>query len=262
MSKYFQLLRYEIKTIYRDGFQLYLLAFPLVLLALSVFVFPRIFDIIGTDEAALRYTTLIMIIMLISFGTFLIGAMGSFLLLEHKDERTISTISVTPMGLSGYLRFKIIYIYVFAVISILIVLFGIKQFAADEYIIGGVSLFESIEAWHILTYALIAGMFAPTLALFQASFAKNKVEGFALMKMSSMAAMIPIIMILNTFKDGLQYVLGIFPNFWSIKGLMNELYPFESSANLPYVGYLAGGVVMSLLILVICYRMFLKKVNY
>jgi len=262
MNAYFQLFKYEIKTIYRDIFQLYLLLFPFIILIMGIFVIPLGIDALSDNQDAVKYATLIIIIILISFGTFLIGAMGSFLLLEHKDEKTINTISVTPLGISGYLKFKIIYIYFFALISILIVLGGIKYFASDRYIVNGISLFDQISYWHVITYSLVAALFAPALSLFQATFAKNKVEGFAIMKLSSMAALAPIIMVLNTFRDGLQYLLGIFPNFWSIKAILNELYPIQSNANLPYYGYLGFGVISSLLILIICYSMFKKKVEY
>lgn len=262
MNKYFVLLKYELKTIYKDVFQIFLLLFPIIIMILGAFVFPYVFKSIGENEVALRYTTLIVIIMLVSMGTFLVGAMGSFMLLEHKDEHTISTISVTPMGLSKYLRFKIIYIYIFALLNILIILFGIKIFAADEYLIGTVSLFENINTWHILSYSVVAAIFAPALALFQATYAKNKVEGFAIMKISSMAALIPIIMIFETFKNGLQYILGIFPNFWSIKALMNEFYPTNSEVNLPYYAYLLIGAAFSLFVLAICYKNFKRKVQY
>jgi len=262
MKKYFTLLRYELKTIYRDMFQVFLLLFPILLLLMSVLLFPVIFRSIGDNEAAVRYTTLIMIIMLVSFGTFLVGAMGSFLLLEHKDERTISTISVTPFGLRGYLRFKIVYIYVLAVISILIVILGTKLLAPGEYTIGGISLFDNIGLIRILAYSLVAGLFAPALALFQAAFAKNKVEGFAIMKLSGMAAMIPIIMLLETFRNGLQYLLGVFPNFWAVKAFMLELYPIGGSVDLPFYAYLGIGAVFSLLVLGLCYGVFQKKVQY
>jgi len=262
VKKYLTLFRYEVKTIYRDIFQIFLLLFPILLLLMSVLLFPAVFRSIGENEAVVRYTTLIMIIMLVSFGTFLVGAMGSFLLLEHKDEKTINTISVTPFGLKGYLLFKIVYIYVFAVISILIVILGTKLLASGEYVIAGVSLFENIDFLHILTYSLVAGLFAPALALFQAAFAKNKVEGFAIMKLSGMAAMIPVIMVLETFRNGLQYVLGIFPNFWAVKAFMLELYPVGGSADLPYYAYLGVGAVFSLVILGLCNGIFQKKVQY
>ena len=35
---------------------------------------------------------------------------GYFLLLDHKDEHTLNTIAVTPVGVSGYLKFKMVYI--------------------------------------------------------------------------------------------------------------------------------------------------------
>ena len=42
MNKYGKLLRYELKGILRDPMTLMMLAFPVLLLALSCFVFPRV----------------------------------------------------------------------------------------------------------------------------------------------------------------------------------------------------------------------------
>lgn len=262
MRKYFLLMRYELKTIVRDPFQLYLCAYPFLLLLLSTLVFPRILDAISQNEAALRYTTLVLTMLLLTMGTFLAGAMGCFLLLEHKDEKTIHTIAVTPVGVFGYLVFKMTYIYLLSAVSSVIVLLGTKLLAADQYIIGGVSLFDKIDIGHIISYALVSSLFAPALALFLGAFAKNKVEGFAFIKGSGMAAMAPFLMILDTFRDGLQYALGIFPNFWSIKGLMQELSPVKSTANLSYPMYLAIGAVYSIAVSLVCCRLFLKKAQY
>ena len=102
----------------------------------------------------------------------------------------------------------------------------------------------------------------PTLALFQAAFAKNKVEGFAYIKCTGMLALIPIPLVLDAFQGELQYVLGIFPNFWAIKGLMQELFPMGNDANLSYPLYLLIGAVYSAVLLILMYRLFLRKTQY
>ncbi len=262
MNKYISLSRYELKTIIRDPFHMFLCAFPFILLFISVYLFPALMSSMEQDSAELKYTTLIILMILVTFGTFITGAMGSFMLLEHKDERTLNTISVTPVGASGYLMFKLTYIYLLSVVSILVILVGTKLLASDAYAIGGVSLLDNIGSLHILTYALVMGLFAPSLALLQSAFARNKVEGYALVKGTGTAAMIPLVMIMDAFMDGTQYILGIFPNFWSLKGFMLTLLPNNSTSNLSYTLYLIIGALYSLVLLLVCYKLFLKKVSY
>lgn len=74
--------------------------------------------------------------------------------------------------------------------------------------------------------------------------------------------MVPALMILETFQGGLQYVLGIFPNFWAVKGMLLELMPVQNQANLSYPLYLLIGGAYNVILIVVAYRLFLKKAQY
>ncbi|NLO10052.1 MAG: hypothetical protein GX129_09340 [Clostridiales bacterium] len=260
MGRYLFLLRFEAKNIFRDSINIYMCVFPLVILMLASFVFPRILD--RMEGIGLEITMMIMLIIILIFGSFFLAAMATFLLLDNKDDNTLNTVAVTPIGTSGYIIFKMTYIYIMTVISTIIILWGTKLIAGDRYSIGGVSLFDRLNLFQIIVFAFAAGLFTPAMALFQSAMAKNKIEGFALIKGSGMIAMVPALMIMNTFEGGMQYVLGIFPNFWAVKGLMMELIPNNNSANLSFFVYIFIGAVYNILILVVTYRLFLKKVKY
>ena len=263
MRKYLYLLRYESRTILRDPINLFMCFFPLLLLFLSAFVFPRVLRSAGFLEAMALQTALPMaIVIFLTIGGFFVGAMSTFLLLDHKDEHTLNTIAATPLGLSGYLRFKLTYIYLLTVLSCLLVLLGTKWLAGDAYKIAGVPLFDKIGTWHVITFSLSSSLFAPALSLTQAAFAKNKVEGFAWIKGAGIVALAPILLLMPAFSGGLQYALGIFPNFWAAKGLLQVLYPLHSPANLSYGLYVAIGTAYNLLILIASFRFFVKKQQY
>ena len=116
MSKYLSLLRYESKTIVRDPMNLYMCLFPIVMLFLASFVFPLIFESADLlQETMLKAAMLLLLVVILAFGSFFLAAMATFLLLEQKDEHTLHTIAVTPVGAGGYLRFKMAYIYVMSV---------------------------------------------------------------------------------------------------------------------------------------------------
>jgi len=89
-----------------------------------------------------RTTMLLLLIVILAFGSFFLAAMATFMLLDHKDENTLNTIAVTPVGTSGYLKFKMAYIYLMSVIGSIIILLGTKWIAGDKYTILGVSVFD------------------------------------------------------------------------------------------------------------------------
>lgn len=67
---------------------------------------------------------------------------------------------------------------------------------------------------------------------------------------------------MDSFRDGLQCVLGVLPNFWAVKGILLELFPIESSANLSFPLYLVIEAGDNLLLLFVMYHTFLKKAEY
>ncbi|TYQ17770.1 UNVERIFIED_CONTAM: fluoroquinolone transport system permease protein [Acetivibrio alkalicellulosi] len=263
MGKYFSLLKYESKTIVRDPINIFMTLFPILILILASFVFPLIFESMDhTEGGALQITMLLLLIVIVSFGGYYLSAMATFLLLDHKDEHTLNTIGVTPLGASGYVKFKMSYMYILTVLSTVVILYGTKLIAGDKYTLGNISLFDNIGLLDILMFSIVSNIFVPFLALFQSAFAKNKVEGFAYIKGTGMIALIPALMVLDAFQGGMQYVLGIFPNFWAIKGIMLKLFPINNSANLSYPMYLFIGAVYNIILLVTVYKIFLRKTQY
>ena len=132
---------------------------------------------------------------------------------------------------------------------------------ATNTLILEASLFDNINIFHIVSFALVNGLFTPALGLLQGAHAKNKVEGFALIKGTGMLALVPALMILETFQGGLQFVLGIFPNFWAIRGMLHVFMLIESKINLSYPIYLLIGSAYSIILLIAAYRFFLKKLS-
>lgn len=263
MNGNLHLMRYEMKTILRDPMNVFMCVFPLLILALAAFVFPMIVESIDpAKEAVMQLTMLLLLVFVVTFGSYFLAAMATFLLLENKDECTLNTISVTPVGLPGYLRFKMAYLYVMGVFAAMAILLGTKWLAGDRYAIGGKSLFDNLEWWEVLAFAAVNGIFVPALALLQGAFAHNKVEGFAMIKGTGIIALLPALMILKTFHGGLQYVLGVIPSFWATKAVMLELFPIPNGANLGFAAYLAIGAAYNMAVLFAAYRLFLKKVSY
>ena len=263
MNKYLRLLRFELKGLTRDPITLLLLAFPALLLALSCYALPLVLRTLPPMEAlAAQAVTLLMIMMVASFGGIMAGAMATFTLLDHKDEHTLHTIAATPLGLPGYLLFKMAYVYLSAAMSVFLVLFGTKLLAADAYTLMGIRLLDRLSAGDIIAFSLVSALTAPLLALLLGALSKNKVEGFAWIKGSGMLAFIPLLLLLPAFNGAKQYFLGIFPNFWASKGLTNLLLAQRHPADLSFALYLFIGAALSLLVTAGALRLFLSKVQY
>ncbi len=264
MKKYLKLVTYELKTILRDPLNLFLLIYPVIMFGLIGWLLPASLSRGGltNTDPAYSLTLLIAFVVIISIGGFVSGALLGFSLLENKDEKTIYSIAVTPVSITGYITFKSIYTYVLAVAGNLFMIYAIKWWASDYYSFtyGPYTFgFDNLTAIHIFPFALISSLFVAAVGLLIASVAKNKIEGFAFMKSGGIIFMIPVLVLLDAFSDGKQYLLGIAPNFWTTKALLNVALNAEGANDLPYWAYLLIGGVYMLVLAVVAIIAFSKK---
>jgi fluoroquinolone transport system permease protein len=136
---------------------------------------------------------------------------------------------------------------------------GLKLFASDAYVVGIIRLWDNISYFQIFIFSVVNSLMVPFVALILAAFAKNKIEGFAFVKGGGILLMIPVLAIINAFQGRLQYVLGIAPNFWPVKAMLNAALQSQNAADLNYYAYMGIGAVYSVLIGIGSLRFFLKK---
>jgi len=265
MKKYLNLLKYEMKTLIKDPLNRFMIFYPFLMLFIIGYVLPAVVQktTSGADTAGAIYTLLIGFVMALAIGGYVMGAMLGFSLLENKDEKTILSIAVTPITVRGYATFKITYTYIFAIVSNMIILGGAKLFASDKYVIdmgvGVIRLFDNISVLQIFLFALVNSLLVPAIALVFGAFAKNKVEGFAFTKGGGMLVMTPLLAIIPALTDVKQYILGILPNFWAVKGMLNVALGSTEPSNLSFALYMIIGAAYSIIVSIICLRFFLKK---
>lgn len=262
MQKYKEMLKYELKNIFRDKMTLTILLMPVAILLLAAFLIPKILNSTDSNSAQAMVGSIIAFITLISMGTFLIASLLAFVLLDRKDEKTLNTIAATPLSVSGYIKFQAVYNYILTIIMNLILLIGLKLFANDSYsfIANGSTfyLFGDLTYDKIIVFSIVSGLYMPALGLLLSGLANNKIEGFAYVKMSGFLIVIPILIVLQSFSGGLQYVLGIAPNFWAIKGLLVTVMPSNSS-DMNFWLYMLIGAVYGLSINIPAYKFFIKR---
>lgn len=266
MKRALKLFRYELKNIIRDSMTIVMLVYPIMLIIVGSFLLPLLLDRFGGETQGTMVAGIVMIILFASIAPFVSAALLGFLLLDNKDENTLDTIRVTPMSLSGYVRFKTVYAYILGVNAAFWVIMGTKWLSGDGYTfsvpgIGTVDLFENFTIPWVLVYALVAGLFTPVFALIMASLANNKIEGFAYMKFSGIIILIPALVVIETMQDAKQYLLGIVPLFWPVKGLMTAAELLEHEHNLPPILYLIIGAVFMIGLTALAYRHFVNTLE-
>jgi len=192
----------DVKNVRRDPMLVWLATFSIVMaLALrwgvpvlgSVLQRRFDFDLVPYHPLILSAVTLTM--------PALVGAIIGFLLLDQRDDGTLAALQVTPLTLRGYLAYRAA-----APMAASILVTAVAMPLTGLMTAGPVAL--------VLDAAIAAPM-GPIFALFLASFATNKVQGFALMKASGVASW-PAILAWFV-PPPWQLALGVVPHYWIAK---------------------------------------------
>ncbi|MFQ5639406.1 MAG: hypothetical protein ACE5IR_15585 [bacterium] len=146
------------------------------------------------------YYSLVMSAMLLLMPA-LCGMIIGFLLLDQRDDQTLTALQVTPLTLNGYIVYRITVPLVLSII-ITMILFSIANLV-------------QINSLPLLLASLLAAPLAPIYALFLATFAENKVQGFALAKAAGAILWPPLF---AYFIDSRwRFAFGILPTYWPMK---------------------------------------------
>ena len=164
----------------------------------------------------------------------LIGAVVGFLLLDQRDDRTLTALQVTPLTMEGYLAYRI------AVPMVVSVPVMMASIAISDLATMGVS--------RAFAAAVQAAPAAPLFALFAAAFASNKVQGFALLKGVGVLTWPPVIAWFVS--SPWQAAFGLDPLYWPLK----VFWMLEAGEPLVWLYFLAGLAYQSLLIALLVRR--------
>jgi fluoroquinolone transport system permease protein len=157
----------------------------------------------------------------------LVGMVVGFLLLDERDDRTLTALLVTPMPLSTYLWYRVTAPLVAGLLATLAC-----------YPIPGLAPIGLID---LTVIAALGSLTGPITALFLVAFAENKVAGFALVKIINLVNILPIWAFFLELPW--QLVGGIVPGFWPMKML------WLATAGESYLAYGLAGLVVNIVIL-------------
>lgn len=261
MNLYLRLMRYEIKNIRRDKLTMTMVVYPIIMALLGAYLIPLIIDQFALADASLASASLLILIVLASLAPLLAGAMLGFLMLDHKDENTLVSLRVTPVSMRQYLTFKSIYTVLLSVFSSVVILAGVKYLSGDAYAVSGANIWELISLEYIAIFSGVSALFAPVFGLLVATLGKNKIEGFAYLKTLGILILVPTFVMLESMQDAKQYILGLVPTFWSVKGLLESAAIASHEVNLSPVLYFIIGTVYSFALTSLLVHQFIKRMR-
>ncbi|HSL31594.1 MAG TPA: hypothetical protein VK900_20505 [Anaerolineales bacterium] len=193
----------DIRNVRRDSMVSWMVFIPIMMALLMRWGVPaltaRLVEQYGFNLT--EYYPVLLAYFFIGMCPMIFGVVIGFLLLDEKDDRTLTALQVTPLPLHSYVLYRI------AVPVILTVLL--------MFVIFPLANLTPFDARTVLISALAAAPMAPMLALYIASIAQNKVQGFALMKLTGIVLFAPVIAYFAS--PGWELAFGIFPTYWPMK---------------------------------------------
>jgi fluoroquinolone transport system permease protein len=192
----------DLKNLRRDPLLVWLPVIPLLPALLARWGIPPLAAWLEADFGfdLVPYYPLLMSFLAVLTPSFA-GMITGFLLLDERDDHTLTALLVTPLPLNGYVAYRLGAPLLLGGLMTLLVL--------------PVAGLIALPFGQTVAVVLLAGLIAPLLALFLAAFAENKVVGFALMKSLNGILMLPV---LAYFLPGAwQWLGGLAPTFWPLK---------------------------------------------
>jgi fluoroquinolone transport system permease protein len=172
---------------------------------------------------------------IVQIPPMLFGTVAGFLLLDQRDDQTLMALRVTPMELKHYVAYRVLAPVVLSAVTIVALVrwVGLVEISLAAAVVGAVG----------------TAPLAPLTALAMATFAQNKIQGFALQKASGVFIGPPL---LAYFVPAhWQLAFGALPTFWTMK-VWWGLHAAEPQTWL----YLAAGLAYQALLLLLLFRRF------
>lgn len=219
---------------------------PTLLFAILISVVPNIVVIIWhdainqavADNFGLSDVLTYAMPVVLCLPAFLVGWVTGFLFLDDRDDGTLLSVDVTPVGKQGFIAYR-----AGATLAITFVI----TFVTAEYL-----LTDEPAAMRALI-AVLVGIEAVAAAFILPALARNKVEGLALTKLTNIAAMIPLVAIIPS---PFRYLAGVVPTFW-----IGELLGVSSAHYLPMGVIIAAAIVSHVGAAWVLYRLISRRVG-
>jgi fluoroquinolone transport system permease protein len=224
----------ELRNLNRDALLRTMVLLPWLLAPLMAWVIPLFADALA-DRIDLRpYFGMLTSFFSLLLMPQLLGYVIGFMLLDERDDGTLTVLQVTPLSLERYLLYKLSLPFVVSI-------------GAAYVFVAVVGLIDPPYG-PLLPIALLAALEAPLFALMLASLAGNKVQGLAVMKGLGFFGLAAIAAYFTPMPW--QWFWGISPTYWPVRAFWAAL------AGEAWAPYVAVGLVVHLLYLWAMWRRF------
>lgn len=231
----------DLKSIRREPLLLYMLVIPPVMVLVLRLILPpaTVYLSENLDFDLVPYYPMLLSFFFVLQIPLLFGVLVGLLVLDEKDDSTLTALRVTPISMRGYALYR--------GGGAVLLSFAYVLFALLSSGFVPISLLLAIAA-----VALLAGLMAAVFALTVAIFASNKVEGLALTKGLSVFMLGPLAAYF--VPTDWQLLFGLLPTYWPAK----TFWVAGDGGN--FWPYALAGLIYSVLLLALLLRRFRAKV--
>jgi fluoroquinolone transport system permease protein len=210
----------DARSVRRDPLLLELLLAPPVLVAVLT---------LGRDLVDIGvFAPLVASFVLVVFVPYTVGVVFGLLLLDDRDSRVLEALRVTPLSVGGYLAYR-------AGLAVAISVLNLLVWVPASGLLPAGAIARAVPS------LLCAGLFAPIPALLFATFARNKVEGLAVLKAASLLVFLPLVAWF--VESDWQLLFGVLPTYWTAKAF------WEAAAGGPWAPFVLAGLAYHALLL-------------
>lgn len=190
----------DLHNIWRDDLLSWIITMPIGISLLLRWGLPYILKALSgyTNTNIIDYYTILAGFFILLITPMVFGMIVGFLLLEQRDNHTLTVLKITPISPLTYLLYSLL---MPVIMSFIITVISFYLSGLGEIGIG-----------IILISALLAAPLAPISALTLARFAENKVQGFALIKATIVFWIPPIIAYF--LRPDWHSLFGVIPLYW------------------------------------------------
>lgn len=193
----------DLRNMMRDSLMKWMVFIPIVYAFMVRFITPPVADWLLRDYNfdLSPYYHLVLAFMIVLANPVVFGFVIGMLLLDERDDDTLTALRVTPLPMLGYAIYKLTWP---TILGYVLTLLGLWLAGLTPDPIPWL-------AWILACFP--AALLTPWTALLMAAFAKNKVEGFAMIK--SLGGSILLFPIAAWFIPmPWRWLVGILPTFW------------------------------------------------
>jgi fluoroquinolone transport system permease protein len=221
----------DVRNVNRDSLLRLMLVYPWIMAVLLRWVIPWAAEGFADQFDVRPYYGMLTSFFGAMLMPQLFGYVIGFMLLDERDDGTLTALRVTPLSLDRYLSYKLIVPVLVSIVAV--------------YIFVPVVGLIDVPFAPLAPIAVLAALEGPVFALLLVSLAGNKVQGLAVMKGLSLLLVTPIVAYF--VPEPWQWLFGLAPTFWPVKAFW-QLLAGEAWWPTVVLGLIINGAVLLLLL--------------